>query len=299
MVDRTPLLVVSLLFVLAPASGSLVEDATGGAVSYQFDDDGHHDAPDTCGDATEDHALFLGERTDGLLVPVEDEADHFLLTVNASTVGERVRVDAVPAQAGNDVRVDVSVPGCQGSVLDAINQPVLIEDPSPGEGQKLAVAQDGTPVCSDRWFWVLNQVDADDLPQTIHVTWTDGSQEDLPAVHVPAERVAHYATTTHPDVTVLRATAVVDDDWTGRFIITEQFCNAEDGGAVFGEPAVRVSDTILEFTPLGAGQHIISVVFLAREPEVPTAIPANCHYCVDGLDELVGRMSYDLGSGPT
>src|SRR5688500_10657441 len=74
------------------ASASLVEDATDGAVAYQFDAGTHHDAPDVCELASDVWHVPVGNATDAMLVPQDDVADHITFTVTPDLVGSRVTV---------------------------------------------------------------------------------------------------------------------------------------------------------------------------------------------------------------
>ncbi len=292
-------LVVAALMLLVPASGSLIENSTGGLVTYQFDGDSFHDAADTCEDAMSEHLLALGQRSEGWLVPGDDETDHFLLAVAPEDVGQRLRIDVGVAEVGTELLFDAFAPGCAGSVLAEENQPKPApEDPVPGAGEQLATAKnvDGNYTCSDRWFLNLNQVGKDnEAPATIHVTWTDGSQADVPLQKSTPATAAHYTTTEHPDVTVHSATVVMPDSWTGKLILSEGFCDATDGGAVYGEDARRIGDNIIEFTPIVSGPFVLAVrLGELRDPLAPMAV--NCHYCVDGLEGPLDPVLYKLGS---
>lgn len=293
------LLTVSLILVLAHASGSLVEESTGGVVTYQFDAGSHSDAADLCADAAAEHALPLNNRTDGWMVLGDDEADHFVLHVQASEVGQRLLVDAVVAQVEYELVLDVLAPGCLGSVLDDENQPKPHpSDPVPQQGEHLATAKnvDGDYSCSDRWFLNMNQVNDLEVPESIHVTWTDGSQEDVPPVKSTPATVVHYATTSNPGFTVHSATAVMPDEWTGQLILSEGFCDAVDGEAVFGDESQRLGDTAIEFTPITSGPHIVSVVMVRPTVDVDLGPRTmSCHACVEGVGGAAEPLFYALG----
>src|SRR5687768_14750911 len=85
---RRPVAVAALLLLAAPGSASLLESTTSDALEptpidhlhYQADAGTEHDAPDTCGDALASALPFdlpVGGGLDGLLVPVDDEVDHY------------------------------------------------------------------------------------------------------------------------------------------------------------------------------------------------------------------------------
>ena len=99
---KLPLVAACLLLAVGPATGSLIETTSTGLVTYQFDGATVHDAPDTCEGvltASERFEVLLGNTSDGMLVPGDDEIDHFILDVDSSDVGDRVFVYvSIPVQ---------------------------------------------------------------------------------------------------------------------------------------------------------------------------------------------------------
>lgn len=305
------LVALAVLFLMTgPASASLLEDLTGSAlepaapvaepvadavsdatgvpvdldhVHVQADAGTEYDAPDTCEEALASDLAFelaVGGELDGLLVPVDDEADHYRVPIGQELVGDRVTVSVFGREATLPVSIDVSMPACGTSVTAAENQPAPPQaHPAPAEGEKQVTPHNlgNDHECSDRWFFVLNQFGGLPAPESIHVVWTDGSQEDVPLLKDTPATLAQYATSEHSGFTIESATANVPEAWTGRFNLGEGFCGAVDGEAVFGEPATW-TDTTVSFTPVVAGTYILQVRTVPPEPvEPPTAMPMSCH----------------------
>lgn len=295
--------VVVALLSVAPATGSLIESTSDGIVTYQFDGDAHHDAPDTCSEASSEFAVPYGNTTDGMLVPVEDKADHFVVPVNQSLVGSRITISVFDPEADIDVVLDVRVPGCGGSVLDHDQQPAdppAHAEPGPGErSARLSNLAGGWECDPDAWFFVVNQVGGGAAPSSIHVVWTDGSRADVPLKKDTPATIAQYETDQHTDVTIQSASAILADDWSGRFNIGSGPCDATDGGTVFGPPAAssRDGDTI-SFTPTQEGMYVAALVLQEPEAFDPMGLlgpqPASCHTCVDALEDEAIPLEYDL-----
>jgi hypothetical protein len=306
--------VAALLLLAAPASASLLESTTGAIlgptldpvrsdpvlgpalaespvpvgdhVHYQADAGTEFDAPDTCQDLLASDLPFdlpVGSELDGLLVALDDEADHYRVPIGQELVGGRVTVSVLGREATLPLSIDVSMPACGGSVADPANQPAPpVDAPAPGEGEKQVSPHnlDGAYECSDRWFFVLNQFGGLPAPASIHVVWTDGSQEDIPLLKGTPATLAQYATSEHLGFTIDSATANVPQGWTGQFNLSEGSCTAIDGEAVFGEPAV-VTQTSISFTPTVAGTYVLAVRMVPPEapgaPPLGTSVPASCH----------------------
>lgn len=302
MVSRT--LVAVALLMTATASASLIEETTDGAVTYQFDGGTTHDAPDRCEDADAAFAVPLGNSTSGTLVPVDDEADHYVVDVDRSLVGSRITIALQEANADVNIDLDIRVPGCGGSVLDEDQQPEdPPEHPDPGPGEQSARLDnlDGGWECDDSsWFFVINQVRGGIAPASIHLVWTDGTQADVPLTKDTPATIAQYETSQNTDVSLHSASAVLPDDWDGRFNIGHGPCDASHGGAVFGEEAEASDDgDRISFTPTQEGTYVAAVVLALQPPDAdPMALfqpqPMTCHTCVDGFDGVPYPSKYDL-----
>lgn len=297
--------VAALLLLAGPASASLIESTTSSLlesspvdppvdhVHYQADAGTEFDAPDTCEDVLASELAFdlpVGGEIDGLLVPVDDEVDHYRVPIGQELVGGRLTVSVFGRDATLPLGIDVSMPACGTSVTAPENQPAPPPaPPAPAEGEKQVAPHnlDGAYECSDRWFFVLNQFGGLAAPESIHVVWTDGSQEDVLLLKDTPATLAQYATLEHPGFTVESATANVPEGWTGQFNLSEGFCGAVDGEAVFGEPAeVSADGTSITFTPIVAGTYILQVRAIPPEvPEVPTSVPLSCHFACAAVPE--------------
>ena len=295
---RWPVAVAALLLLAGPAAASLLESTTSGPlqplqgtpadhVHYQVDAGTEYDAPDTCEEALASGLPFdlpVGGNVSGMLVPVDDTADHYRVPVGQALVGGRVTVSVLGHALALPAEMDVLMPGCGTSVAAPENQPAPPPaDPAPGPGQKQVAPHNLDSqgwTCSDRWFFVLNQFGGQVPPATVHATWTDGSQADVPLLKDTPATMAQYATPEHQGFTLRSATANVPAGWSGQFNVAEGPCGAVDGHATFGEPAT-VGDGSIAFTPTEAGLYVL--VVRAVPPEAPgapplgTAVPASCH----------------------
>lgn len=278
-------------------AASLVEETSGGAVSYQFDADTHHDAPDMCKQVGPEWTIPADNRTDGILVPLDDESDHYILNLTEDDLGGRftmtLRETSTPA-GDMKARLDILAPLCAGSVLDPANQPPVPPEPGAGEKRTEAVNTADPTKCSSRWFFVLTGVDAATMPATISAIWTDGYQEDILADTSPPEPVGQYQTTSRLDTTLHGVTAIVPEGWDGNFRLGEAPCGTTDGQFVFGDPAVRMGDQI-SFSVLKTGPYVVAVHLGEMEPRDPMEpVPMSCHYCGEEVEPLYEKLAYWL-----
>lgn len=289
-----PLAAFVLLLSAWPASASLLEDATGEFVAYQFDGATTHDAPDTCARADARWSLPLGGSTDGLLVPPDDAADVFVIDVPPQQVGSRLALHLSEAVQGVDLAFDALVPGCGSDVFAPQNQPApLPAPPAPQPGQaQVSLSGDAlaADTCADDWFLMLTGAGAA-APQSLHAAWTDGSQGSIPLAHASPE-VAVYRTARSTAFTLHGLWANVPATWTGELRVAHAPCGAVDGGAVFGAPA-QAGDDLIGFTPIRAGPHVL-VVTVAGAGTVPTAVPATCHMCLPQAEQAANELAYRL-----
>jgi hypothetical protein len=283
--------VAALLLLAAPATASLLESATDGLpvhVHYQVDGGTDHDAPDTCQEVLASPLPFdlpVGGNVQGLLVPVDDTADHYRIPIGQDLVGGRVTVTVLGRNATLPFEMDVIAPLCGTSVTAPENQPLPPPShPAPGPGQRQAEPHNlddaGSGSCSSRWFFVLNQFGGRAPPPTIHAVWTDGSEADIRLLKNTPATIAQYATREHLGFTLHSVTALVPADWSGQFNVAEAPCGAVEGTAVFGEPSVS-GEASIEFTPTQAGAYVLAV--RAVPPAVPEPSdlvgpqPRSCH----------------------
>lgn len=297
MVGPRPALLSALLVALSwPASASLVEDASDGAVAYQFDADNHHDAPDACRDAAPGWSLPLDASVDGLIVPPDDLSDVFLLDVPADAVGSRVTLRLREGADATDLDVTAFLPGCLLDVLAPEAQPQAPPmPPAPASGER-QVAVEATPkgACGPDWFFMVQGL-VGAAPGAMHAAWTDGSEASVPLTHVSGH-VAMYRTSANIANTLTGAWINLPATFTGSFEVAHAPCGIADGGAVYGPPNVA-GDDVIAFTPVRAGPHAIQVRLAPPSlPGVPTAVPMSCHMCVDGGDEAAQKASYVLSS---
>lgn len=285
-------------FLAWPASASLLESTTAGAVAYQFDGEGHHDAPDSCQDAGAAWTLPAGGAVDGVLVPPDDTADAFVLDVPASGVGSRLMVALSEASGTLDLDLAVLAPGCASTILDPVNQPFPHPaPPAPGPAQtQHSLGRNQAPLhCDDAWAFVLTGLDGRPAPSTLHAAWTDGSEGAVPLAHANGHWAA-YVTYAPQAFNLTGAWINMPSTWSGRFVLGLAPCGATDGGAVYGAPARRADDR-LAFTPIRPGAHVV-LVGLAP-PSVPrpsTALTFSCHMCIDDTDEAAEKAGYVVSS---
>ncbi|MFA5943646.1 MAG: hypothetical protein WC876_04175 [Candidatus Thermoplasmatota archaeon] len=317
---RRVVALVALLLLTGPASASLLESATSDVLGplspvtdpvaeaasdatglpieldhlhVQADAGTEYDAPDSCADALASGLPFdlpVGGDLDGLLVAVDDEADYYRVAIGQELVGGRVTLSVFGRDMTLPLAIDAFMPACGTSVTAPENQPAPPPaPPAPAEGEVQVTPHNlgGAYDCSDRWFFVLNQFGGRDAPESIHVVWTDGSQEDVPLLKDTPATLAQYATSLHGGFTIESATANVPADWKGQFNLSEGFCDAVDGEAVFGEPArVSANGMSITFTPIEAGTYTLAVLSVPPEvPDVPTSIPLSCHFACADLPE--------------
>jgi hypothetical protein len=82
--------------------------------------------------------------------------------------------------------------------------------------------------CNDtEWHFIINQIDVEaNAPTSIHVTFSDG------AVDVTREKftggAAHYTELGHLDATVVDATAVIYEGWSGQFVVSHGPCGTSE-----------------------------------------------------------------------
>lgn len=283
-----------LLSLLAwPSTASTLGDVTGGAASYQFDGDTHHDAPDGCDLADPAFALSLDGSTDGMLAPPDDLADVFVVDVPADAVGSLVVFQLMEAVASADLDLGAFAPGCDGDVFAARNQPVPFpEPPAPADGERQVSVEGPALECGADWFFLVNGLDKA-TPSSIHAAWTDGSEATVPLTGVENGEVGLYRTA-GAAATLKGAWVNVPATWNGTFKLAHQPCGLADGGAVYGDPALLGNDRI-SFTPIRAGAHLVHVSLADPEAATPpTSVPLTCHTCFDEVAELTAKASYVL-----
>lgn len=282
-----------------PAGASFLEEASNGAIAYQFDADQHHDAPDACVDADPRWSLPLQGQADGLVVPPDDLADAYVLDVPAGAVGSRLTLRVTEPSGTVDVDLMAFAPGCQGTVLDAVNQPVPFPaPPEPADGERQAtLGPHATPLrCDDHWAFVATRLGGLAPPRSLHAAWTDGSEATVPLAFANRD-VALYLAQPSVAFTLTGAWINLPAAWDGDFALGLSPCDARDGGAVYGEPAL-LADDLLAFTPIRAGPHVV-VVGVGRpalDPP-PDQVPFSCHMCVEGTEEAAEKTGYVVSSG--
>ncbi|MGQ0535408.1 MAG: hypothetical protein ACT4PT_05000 [Methanobacteriota archaeon] len=286
------------LFVMAGAAeASRVEDATG--LRYQEDAGVEGDAPSSCADLEPARVVTVatGAPTFGLLVPEEDPSDLVLLDVTGF-VGVRLAVDLVP-QEGNPFSIDFDVrfPDCETSIFGAApsSSGGTSTSASASSLTKTVFAKNlvGYSCEAGRWHFVVNQLgDAVAPPAAIHVTWTDGAEEDVPLAKVTRATVAHYSSASNLHVTVAEARAEIDARWGGQFNLGSGPCDA-----VPFEPPLRDGNRI-EFTPLAPEPHVIQVFVSSPAPPLGPS-PASCHdICGAAFGPLMDTAGYAAEANP-
>jgi hypothetical protein len=304
MVFRPVVVVVACLALLMPVSASTVEELTAHAVAYQFDGDGHHDAPDSCGASSAEWSLPVDATTDGMLAPPDDVADVYVVAIPRSLVGTRLTVDVAERTGAEDLGLDAFAPDCQGSVLEAVNWPHA--DPTPPQpepGQQQVAAgnpQEPTYCDPDQWIFAIDGLQGLREPASIHVAWTDGSEHPVPLAYRWGA-YAFYASDENLGILVKGAWANLPAGWIGAFRLAVGPCDAVDGGAVYGLPPV-LEDGVLTFTPIRAGPHIVQVTVadgLVR-PITPPAhfdptpyLPVEIDETVAGILAFVHGLTHD------
>jgi hypothetical protein len=79
---------------------------------------------------------------------------------------------------------------------------------------------------SSEWHFVITQLTEGDPPDTIRVTWDNGSVEDVPLDRVTGG-AAHYSTTSNLDARVTRAAGRIYEGWSGQFNLSHGPCSTE------------------------------------------------------------------------
>ncbi|MFL5761161.1 MAG: hypothetical protein ACJ789_15690 [Thermomicrobiales bacterium] len=73
---------------------------------------------------------------------------------------------------------------------------------------------------AQEWHFIINGLNnSQQAPATIHVTWANGQSADVPLTPVN-NKTAHYVTTLNLDSTVTSATAVINGNWSGNFVLS-------------------------------------------------------------------------------
>jgi hypothetical protein len=278
-----------------PSTASTLEQVSQGVVSYQFDGDTHHDAPDRCDHASSSWALPLGNSTDGLLAPPDDFADVFVVDVPAGLVGTRLDLRITEGPGSADLDLGAFAPLCDGDVFAPHNQPFPFPTPpSPLATEARTAIDVAAPAwrCGDAWIFVVTDLDGAPAPQELHAAWTDGSEGKVP-LWLHNHDVAAYAVE-GPAFDLTGAWINLPDDWAGAFLLAQEVCGAVDGGAVYGDPAALFNDRI-SFTPIRAGAHLVRVTLADPQvPDVPTSVPLTCHACFDEGEEAAQKVSYSI-----
>lgn len=258
MLRRASLLALASVALLLPATASTLEEATVGVVAYQFDGATFHDAPDGCGEADAAWSLDVGGEADGLLVPPDDVRDAFVVDVPRSLVGHRVGLAVAEPTDAQRLTLDAYLPGCSGSILDAVNWPVPEPTPpAPAAGERQVSLGLAPDYCDSRqWAYVLGGMKGLPLPPSVYLAWTDATEHavDLSWAH---DGYAVYVTHDDLGVTLKGAWANVASAWAGDSWLVGP-CDATDGGAVYGDsPTVDLG--AIAFTPVRAGPHVVVV----------------------------------------
>lgn len=285
-----------LLLLAASGSASTLEDATAGSVSYQFDGGSHHDAPDACPDASTAWSLPVEGQTDGLLVAPDDTADAYAVEIPRSLVGKRLALTVAEPTGAQELTLDAFTPGCQGSILDMVNWPTPDPSPpAPGPGEtQVALASSAPEHCEPRqWVFILDEMSGLPAPPTIHVAWTDGSEQTVD-LWQGSSQFAVYPTNDRLDITIKGAWANLPLVYGGDLRLVLGPCDASDGGAVYGG-APTLGDGLLSFTPTQAGTHVV-LVSLAGAPSVPSPalvdpagiLPVAPHDAVEPVADSLG-----------
>lgn len=297
---RACALLVLLTLSALPASGSLLEDLSGERVSYQFDGETHHDAPDACEESDPLWSFAAGQSTDGMLLPPDDNSDVFRMDVAPDQVGQRIVVSLIEANSV-DLALSILAPMCDGDVFATQNQPLPPPaPPAPAAGERQVSLPRGAEPwhCSDgdEWYFGLTGLAGTTPPATIYVAWTDGTSGPLDLVWQSRKAAAYGPATSL--VMLEGAWANLPSDSEGELALGLGPCGAPDGGAVYGEPA-RLGDDWIAFTPVRAGPHEVVVALAPVEPTVPRSIPVSCHWCAPEAEEVSQVVDYSVGSRST
>lgn len=273
--------VAAILLASAPANASFVEENT--PLAYQADGTGHHDAPDTC----QAGPTFRPSQNTGLVVPSDDERDHYALPITSDHVGERVILTLTPSSE-TDLALDAYDPTC--STLASVCEGTSDD----GTGADIACANLEEHACADgAWELILNQLRDDDSPASVHVVWANGAEQDIPLTK-RSGGVAHYETTDHLGTAVVEATVEVPEGWSGRF-------NLGSGPCVEDDDVEHVT-----FVPQTEGDFVVSVALVGLPGEEPAASrtdapdllgpqPASCHsFCVGAIETMNSAVGYSL-----
>lgn len=296
--SRAAACLLLLSFLAWPSTASTLEGVSGHAITYQFDGDTHHDAPDACDLADPAWALRLDDRTDGMLVPPDDVADVYVMDVPASEVGARVTLRLMEGPGSADLDLGAFAPMCDGDVFAAHNQPFPFPSPpAPAADEQQVAVTPALPgaACGADWFFLVNGLGGE-TPPAIHAAWTDGSEATVPLTMRENGEVGIYRTTLGAAVTLKGAWINVPASWSGEFKVAHQPCGVADGGAVYGDPAMLGNDRV-SFTPIRAGPHLVLVTL--APPTVgppPTSVPLTCHLCFEEVEQVVSKLSYFLSA---
>jgi len=113
------LAVLGLSIVLVVGTGDLVQQATG--LKLQGDGGQPGDAADTCADATT--ALTVGQLTHGLLIPVDDTVDFYVLPVGTEFVNTTINVSLVAHSDLLQAELTTYTAGCDRDLRDLLEHP--------------------------------------------------------------------------------------------------------------------------------------------------------------------------------
>lgn len=280
-----------------PSSASTLEDANH-AISYQFDGQTGHDAPDTCERAADAWALPIGNRTDGLLVPPDDMSDVFVMDVAPHQVGMRIDLRLAEATASIDLGLAAFAPACDGDVFAPHNRPVPFPTPpAPAGGERQAtLGRNAQGVyCGDGWIFVATDLDGHAAPASMHAAYTDGTEATIPLAFSNPQ-VAVYMAAGPLAATLTGAWINLPAHTTGDFVLAKDPCGNVDQGAVYGDPPLLSGDR-LGFTPIRAGRHLVQVGLGPAGVEgPPSSVPLSCHLCFGEVEQAASKGSYSLSA---
>ena len=175
-------------------------------------------------------------------------------------VGQRLELAIDdPTDGAQGLAIDAFVPGCMGSILEAVNWPhPEPAPPAPAAGERQVSPELAPRYCDERrWAFVMDQMEGFAPPASIHVAWTDATERPVPLRWSNAD-YAVYLANDPLDVTLKGVWANVAASWPGQFVLYLGPCGATDGGAVYGAaPTVDLGS--IAFTPIRSGPHVVLV----------------------------------------
>lgn len=93
---------------------------------------------------------------------------------------------------------------------------------------------------ASEWHFIINQLSAGQAPASIMVTWEGGASATVVLTKTTGS-TAHYTTTANLGVPVTDATATIEGDWSGQFVLSHGPCSTAAAAATVTTGQVAVA----------------------------------------------------------